>query len=132
MRIGILIHPYDEYKPAGLARTILGFVNGMLSLDTENEYILFVKKKPRKIPQLPGKNWKLHILGQGVFWLDRMRHAPRADVYIFNTPVMPFFWSPPKSIIIALDFAYQYLPAENIRAFLKNKILGWYHGHSLR
>jgi|SRR3989338_953622 len=132
MRIGILLHPYDEEKPAGLARTIMGFVAGMLEVDRKNEYVIFVKKNPKKNPQLPGKNWKIYVLGEGFFWLDQMRHAPRADVYIFHTPVMPFFWHPPKSIVIALDFAYHYLPAENARTFLKNKIIGWYHGHSLR
>jgi len=132
MKIGILLHPYDEDKPAGLGRTILGFVTGMLEADSANEYIIFVKNKPRKVPTLPGKNWKLHVLGEGRFWLDRMRHAPKADVYIFHTPVMPFFWRPPKSIVIALDFAYQYLPAENVHTFLKNKLLGWYHGISLK
>ncbi|MBI2048132.1 MAG: glycosyltransferase family 4 protein [Parcubacteria group bacterium] len=132
MRIGILLHPYDEDKPAGLGRTILGFVMGMLETDSKNEYIIFVKKNPRKAPVLPGKNWKLHVLGEGFFWLDRMRHAPRADVYIFHTPVMPFFWRPPKSIVIILDFAYHYLLAQSWRDFVKNKILGWYHGVSLR
>ncbi|MDP3726076.1 MAG: glycosyltransferase family 1 protein [bacterium] len=132
MRIAILLHPYDEDKPAGLGRTILGFVKGMLEVDRKNKYIIFVKKKPRHEPQLPGKNWKLHVLGEGLFWLDRMRHAPRAHVYIFHTPVMPFFWRPPKSIVIALDFAYRYLPTDSVRTFLKNKILGFYHGHSLR
>ncbi|MBI2108833.1 MAG: glycosyltransferase family 4 protein [Parcubacteria group bacterium] len=132
MRIGILLHPYDEDKPAGLGRTILGFVTGMLEADSENEYIIFVKKRPRENPQLPGKNWKLHVLGEGTFWLDRMRHAPSADIYIFHTPVMPFFWQPPKSIVIALDFAYQYLPTENLRTAIHNKILGFYHGVSLK
>lgn len=132
MKIGILLHPYDEDKPAGLGRTILGFVTGMLESDRDNEYIIFVKKKPRKNPRLPGKNWKLHVLGEGTFWLDRMQYVSKADVYVFHTPVMPFFWRPPKSIVIALDFAYQYLPAEDIRTFLKNKMLRWYHGRSLR
>ena len=132
MVIGILLHPYDEDKPAGLGRTILGFVAGMLEVDRENEYIIFVKKNLKKNPQLPGKNWKIHVLGEGIFWLDRMRHAPRVDVYIFHTPVMPFFWRPPKSIVIALDFAYVYLPVESIGTFLNNKLLAWYHGYSLK
>ncbi len=114
MKIGILLHPYDEDKPAGLARTIFELTKGMLEVDTENEYIIFVKNKPRKDPELPGKNWMLHPLGGGRFWLERLRRAPRADVYVFNTPVMPLFWRPPKSIIIALDFAYWYLAAHTI------------------
>jgi len=132
MTIGILLHPYDENKPAGLARTIFGLAKGILEIDTKNEYIIFVKKKPRKIPELPGKNWKLHVLGEGIFWLDRMRNAPRADVYVFHTPVMPFFWRPPKSIVIALDFGYKHLPATSLRDFFHKKLLYWYHGRSLK
>lgn len=132
MKIGILLHPYDEDKPAGLARTILGFVTGMLETDRDNEYFIFVKKQPRKLLTLPGNNWKLQVLGEGFFWLDRMQYAPRADVYVFHTPVMPFFWRPPKSVVIVLDFAYHYLPAQDMRTFFYNKMIGLYHGHSLR
>ncbi|MEK7179314.1 MAG: glycosyltransferase family 1 protein [Patescibacteria group bacterium] len=114
MKIGILLHPYDEDKPAGLARTIFELTKGMLEVDDKNEYIIFTKNVPRKAPELPGKNWTLHPLGGGRFWLERLRRAPRADVYVFNTPVMPLFWRPPKSIVIALDFAYWYLASLTI------------------
>jgi len=68
MRIGIILHPYDEDKPAGLARTIFEWTKGMLEVDEENEYTIFVKKKPRKEPVLPGNNWRLEDLGGGRFW----------------------------------------------------------------
>jgi len=133
MVIGILLHPYDEDKPAGLARTIFELTKGMLGVDQENEYIIFVKNKPRKDPELPGRNWKLHILGGGsIFWLDRMRHAPRADIYIFNTPVMPLFWRPPKSIVIALDFAYWYLASRKPKDQFQRVITFLFHRFSLR
>src|SRR3989338_2844623 len=132
MVIGILLHPYDEDKPAGLGRTILEWTRAMLLFDQKNEYLIFVKHKPRKEPKFPGKNRRLYVLGKGIFWLDHMRHAPRADVYIFNTPVMPVFWRPPKSIVIALDFAYRYLPPKEVSSFFKNVLLGWYHGICLR
>ena len=132
MKIGIVLHPYDEDKPAGLGRTIFELVRAMLQIDEKNEYIIFVKNKPRKKPRFPGKNWQLHVLGEGLLWLDRLRSAPRADVYIFNTPVLPLFWRPPKSIVIVLDFAYRYLPTKGIVPFVKNMMLGWYHGVCLR
>ena len=112
MKIGIILHPYDEDKPAGLARTIFELTKGMLEIDKDNEYIIFVKNKPRRDPELPGNNWRLEVLGGGMFWLDHLRRAPRADVYLFNTPVMPFFWKPLKSVVIALDFAYWHLSSQ--------------------
>src|SRR3989344_7766597 len=121
MRIGILLHPYDEDKPAGLARTIFELSKGMLEVDRDNEYVIFVKNKPRKDPELPG-NWKLHVLGGGLLWLDKMRFAESLDVYIFNTPVMPFFWRPSKSVVIALDFAYWYLAERTLKSQLRKII----------
>lgn len=121
MKIGIVLHPYGENNPAGLARTIFEFTKGMLEVDKRNEYILFVKNNPKSPPQFPGNNWKICALGGGILWLDKMKHALRADVYIFNTPVMPLFWSPPKSVVIALDFAYWYLSPHSI----KGQVIKW-------
>lgn len=118
MKIGILLHPYGENRPAGLARTIFEYTKGMLEVDDKNEYIIFVKNKPRIPPTLPGKNWQLYVLGGGMLWLEKLRNAPRADAYIFNTPIMPLSWRPPKSIVIALDFAYWYLSSLTLRGQL--------------
>ena len=131
MRIGILLHPYDEDKPAGLARTIFELSKGMLEVDRDNEYVIFVKNKPRKDPELPG-NWKLHVLGGGLLWLDKMRFAESLDVYIFNTPVMPFFWRPSKSVVIALDFAYWYLAERTLKSQLRKIITFLFHRRALR
>ncbi|MBI4118633.1 MAG: glycosyltransferase family 4 protein [Parcubacteria group bacterium] len=132
MKIGIILHPYDEDKPAGLARTIFELTKGMLDVDSQNEYYVFLKNTPKTPPQFPGENWKFVSLGGGRFWLEKLRNAPRCDVYIFNTPVMPFFWKPPKSIIIALDFAYWYLADKTLDGQLKKLITFLIHGYSLK
>lgn len=132
MKIGIILHPYGEDQPAGLARTIFELTKGMLTVDRENEYVIFLKHVPRVMPEFPGTNWKIHVLGGGLLWLDRLRTASACDVIIFNTPVLPFFYKPKRSIILALDFAYYYFPPRGLKATLINKLTFWYHGYSLR
>ena len=127
MRIGIVLHPYGEDQPAGLARTIFELTKGMLMVDQENEYIIFLKRKPRVVPELPGKNWSVHVLGGGLLWLDHLRKAPQCDVTIFNTPVLPFLYKPKRSLVLALDFAYYYFPPKGFKATLLNKLTFWYH-----
>src|SRR3989344_713644 len=104
MKIGIILHPYGEKKPGGLPRIIFGWAEALLSVDKNNEYTLFFKDEISKPPALPGSNWTTHILGKGRFWLNRLKKYPQSDVYIFNTPVLPFLWKPKKSVIIVLDY----------------------------
>ena len=132
MRIGIILHPYGENQPAGLARTIFELTKGMLSVDAHNEYVIFLKQKPAVMPELPGNNWKVHILGKGLLWLDKLKHAPVCDVILFNTPVVPLFYRPKKSLALALDFAYYYFPPSGIRATLLNWFTFWTHKRSLK
>jgi len=131
MIIGIVLHPYGEDAPAGLGRIILEFTKWMVANDSDNSYLIFLKEKPKSpLPFSPGR-WKMEVLGPGYFWLDRLRYASKADVYIFNTPVMPLFYRPRKSIVVALDFAYKYFHDKGIGGFFYSIILGWYHNFSL-
>ncbi|TSC66956.1 MAG: group 1 glycosyl transferase, partial [Parcubacteria group bacterium Gr01-1014_73] len=132
MKIGIILHPYGEQKPGGLPRIIFGWALALLSVDQKNEYIIFLKEKPVTPPDLPGKNWRMEILGQGSFWLERLRQKTLCDVYLFNTPVLPFFWWPPRSVVITLDYPYKYLKAKNLKERLFRQFIGWYHKRSLR
>lgn len=132
MKIGIVLHPYGEEKPAGLARTIFELTRALIVEDTKNEYIIYVKYPPKVLPDFSGAKWKIVVLGEGFFWLTKLRFVERADVYIFNTPVMPFFFRPRRSVILALDFAYVYFPPHGIRARITNTLTRWYHAYSLR
>lgn len=131
MKVGIVLHPYGERYPAGLARTIFEFTKALLKNDPENEYIIFVKKEPTEFPALPGTNWKLKCLGGGRLWLDRISNYD-VDVCVFNTPVLPLRFRPKKSLILALDFGYMYFAAANLQVWARNKITRWCHGFSLR
>ncbi|MBI2055905.1 MAG: glycosyltransferase family 4 protein [Candidatus Sungbacteria bacterium] len=131
MKIGIVLHPYGEDKPAGLARLIFELTNEMIARDRENEYIIFLKHQPKIFPVFSGNNWKIEVIGGGFFWLDRLRKFPRADIYLFNTPALPLFSKPGYLIVLALDFAYWYFRPKGIRGFLQTYMTYWYHQISL-
>lgn len=132
MKIGIILHPYGEEKPAGLARTIFELAHALVTHDRENEYILYVKNHPCAQPDISGDNWSMEVLGEGIFWLEKLRWARQADVYIFNTPILPLFFRPKQSIALALDFAYLYFSDTGIKGKLMQLVTKWYHGFSLR
>lgn len=134
MTIGILLHPYDEDKPAGLGRYIFEIIKVMLKMDSENDYIIYLKKKPRTPPIFHGSNWRLEVIpGNTPLWLGwGFRKAAKSDVYLFNTPVLPLMLRSGKFVVIALDFAYRYLQPTGLRNRAVNIVLGWYHGYSLK
>ncbi|TSC61734.1 MAG: group 1 glycosyl transferase [Parcubacteria group bacterium Gr01-1014_48] len=132
MKIGIIMHPYGEKKPGGLPRIIFGWAESLMRNDEKNEYVIFLKEKPEHEPNLPGKNWHTEVLGTGRLWLTRLKHATPCDVYLFNTPVLPLFYKPRRSVIIALDYPYKYLASRNFFERVKRLFIGWYHGYSLR
>ena len=132
MIIGIVLNPYDEENPAGLGRIILEWTRALIARDTENEYVVFLKRPPRTPLEFSGTRWQAFVLGGGALWLERVRFPPRAGIYPFNTPAMPLSWCPPRAIVIALDFAYRHLPAYGFRQRVFRILLSWYHGYSLR
>ena len=132
MRIGIIMHPYGEKNPGGLPRIIFGWAKALLSTDHANDYLIFFKEEPKALPALPGDNWTPHVLGSGRFWLNRLKWFPEADVYLFNTPVLPFLWKPRRAVIIAQDYPYKYLKARNLSEYLSRSFISFYHGYSLR
>lgn len=132
MKIGIILHPYEENEPAGLGRAIYEWTKALLLEDQKNEYIIFLKYKQQNRIKLPGSNWKIEQLGGGYFWLDRLRKKTLCDMYIFNTPVMPILFKPKKSIILALDFAYYYLAPKDFKSQIQKSITFFYHKFSLK
>jgi glycosyltransferase involved in cell wall biosynthesis len=132
MTIGIILHPYDEKNPAGLGRSIFELTKTLIAHDKNNDYIIYVKSKPRISPMFPGNNWKIVVLGTRNLWLGRgFKRAPRSDVYLFNTPVLPLFYRPKRSIVIAHDFAYRYFPSSSLYGRWREIVLRWCHRYAL-
>jgi len=123
-KIGIILHPYGEVKPAGLGRYILELTKALVENDKENEYVIYLKKKPKIMPEFMSSNYKIEILGFGKLWREiGFFFAPKADIYVFNTPVMPILFRPKKSIVIALDFAYLYFKPERLKERINDFLL---------
>lgn len=132
MTIGILLHPYGEKEPGGLPRMILNWTKAMIEMGTEHEFIVFLKEHPKNMPSFSGKNWSCHVLGGGRFWLDQLKSAPQADVYLFNTAVLPMFHRVPKSVVVSLDYPYKSIKPRNFHEWKMRLLLSWYHKRSLR
>lgn len=130
MKIGIILHPFGEEKPGGLARTIFEWTSALLRNDRENQYIVFLKNNLKSPPSLPN-NPKIVALDGGKFWLDNLKKFPELDVCIFQTPVLPPFYKPQKSAVIAQDFPYLHLKPQNIKERITNSFLFRYHQRSL-
>ncbi len=121
MKIGIVLHPFGEKKPAGLGRYILDLTKSLIENDPENEYIVYLKEKPQERPTFAGSNWRVEVLGFGRLWRELgFFFAPKSDVYIFNTPIMPLFFRPKKSIVIALDYAYMVFKPKSAKERFRN------------
>jgi len=131
VKIGFVLHPYNEKNPGGLERAILGWLEALIAHDRENEYIIFLKNPPVTYPKFTGSNWHIEILGGGYFWLERLKNFP-ADIYIFNTPVLPVIFRPKKSVVVAFDFPYKHLPSSGVREWLFRKFIGLYHKRSFK
>lgn len=132
MTIGIILHPYGEAQPGGLARTILEWTRALLATDQYNQYVIFIKGKPRTLPDFSDGRFTFEFLGNGLFWLNRLKKAPPADLYIFQTPVLPLFFKPKKSVVIAQDFPYLHLRPKSIREYFLNFVIRRYHAFSFK
>lgn len=132
MKIGIILHPYDETHPAGLERAIYALANAMIAADPKNNYTVFVKGKKKHPPQFQGENWDYVELKEQFLWLDRGLRPWRKkiDIFVFFTPVMPFLFTPQKSLVVAHDFNYKYLP-HSLKEKVKLSIVALVHKRAL-
>lgn len=133
MKIGIILDPYGEKQPAGLGRALMDIVRAMIASAPGDEFLIFTKGTVPARPEFPGHNWSHHPLGGGLFWRDRgIARAPRADVYLYYTPIMPIVVHPGKSVVIALDFAYLAMPARGFGERFQRYFLRLRHAFALR
>jgi len=124
MKIGIILHPYGEKKPAGLARFIFDLTKSLVENDEKNEYIIYLKKEVSILPKFSTDNYKVHVLGFGKLWRDLgFYFAPKADFYIFNTPILPILFKPKKTAVIILDFGCQIIKPKSLKDSVVLKII---------
>lgn len=135
MKIGITLNPYGEKHPAGLAGIIYSICETLTSLPTQHQYVFFAKGHHQNRPKFLQKDSKheFRTVAASLFWLDNMvKQNPDVDVWVFNTPMMPLLYTPKKSLVIALDFAYLSLPSHSVKEFVIKKILKQLHARALK
>lgn len=123
MNIGLLIHPCEPDKPGGLGRANFALSESLLTEQTEHTYTVFIKGQPRPTPFSSYPNTTVVFLGDGPLWLTGARKLDRTlDAYVFFAPLIPLFFRPKRSIVIAFDFAFLTMPARS----LKHRIGTWF------
>ncbi len=103
--IGIIIDPYEEREPSGLAYVTAEYLRGLLERAPQYDYLVYTKE-PFKLFPLPknatnviisksllGKNW--YFLKE--FFLNRKGFP---DMLVFNMPLLPLLL--PKSVTTAI------------------------------
>lgn len=125
MKIGIVMS-YVAKNPAGLERFSLDLLKA-LNVSTDIKYTVYIKKGTdfAKILLDNGiANVDLVEVGFGKFWKDLgLFFAPRADVYVFNGPIVPFFFAPENFFVILHDFAYRHIKPGSRKEWLKSWLI---------
>lgn len=129
MKIGIILHPYGEGRPAGLGRFVIDLASALVAEGREHSFVLFLKGETHAPSVLKQSNVSFWNCRGGLLWLEwGLRLGPACDVYLFPTPVLPLTWRP-KTVLTVLDFAYWRLRSG---LALKERLLLAYHRVSLR
>ncbi len=132
MKIGILLHPYGERAPAGLGRIAYEVAYEFMRLYPEHDYIVYLKGRREDLPSFPAPKVHFHFLPEGFLWLDRgFLVAPKADIYLFNTPTLPLMLPLSKTVVLSLDYAYWIMPAKGLLQRVRTACLYVWHALSL-
>lgn len=134
MKIGITLHPYGEKAAAGLGRYILNLSEALTHANTQHTYVFFIKGEYKSVPKfIVNTRHEVRFVKEKKLWLDTaLNKNSDIDVWVYYTPMMPFFHTPKRSIVVALDFAYLHYPARSIKEKLINIIAKKLHGRALK
>jgi len=93
--------------------------------DTESYNSTSLNRNENKFsPPLSLAKIKIIKIGFGKLWKHiGLLFTKKSDVYIFNGPLVPLFFSPENYYPIIYDFAYKYIAAESIKEKFKNFIM---------
>lgn len=133
MRIGLLIHPCDPGAPGGLGRANFALAEALLNEKTEHSYVVYLKGDPKSTPFMKYPHATVVFMGNGPLWLMGAKSLDATlSAYVFFTPVIPLFFSPKQSVVIALDFAFLSIPAQAVRERIGTWFLYWIQRRSLK
>jgi len=133
MNIGLFIHPFDPDKPGGLGRSNFALAEALLEESSQHSYTVYVKGDSRPIPFDSYPNVEVVFMGNGPLWLTGARKLDRTlDAYVFFMPIIPLGFTPKKSIVIALDFAFLEIPPRTSKERLSSWFLYVLQARALR
>ncbi len=131
MNIALVLHPFGENESSGLGRMALSLSHALIKSAQEHHFIIFTKGECPKQKTFAESNWEAHAGSGGFLWLDRLLFkGPKADVYIFFTPMMPLFFHPRGAIVFVHDFAHFYQDSKT--PLLKKNILKLLYRHAIK
>ncbi len=130
MRIGIEAERANLDNPTGVEHYAKNLILGLSKLDSENEYILYLRTKPAKwLLDLP-KNFKLKIIPFPIFWTQlriswEMIFHPVDSLFIMAS-ALPLI-HPKNSYVTIHDIAWEFFP-ETFSKFTLNylKFSTWF------
>lgn len=128
MKVGITLHPYGDKQPAGLEETIRRLSETLVCLNTPHTFVFFTKGKKTEPTWLKNTPHEFRCIDDKPFWLDRAHYYGKdIDVWVYHTPIMPFFHVPKKSVVIALDFSYLYSFNGGWKFWLQSRLTKLFH-----
>lgn len=132
MKIGI-VTGFASKDAAGLEQFLLNLLNGLARERRPGDtYLLYTSARSDIVAYLAARNlvntFQVVPVGWGRWWKHiGLWFAPRADVYIWNGPIVSLTFFPRRSIVIAYDFAYRSPRSHSpfryrVRTFLMNAL----------
>lgn len=120
MKIGIVLHPFSETNKSGLSVYAWNVTKNIIEQDKNinNNYLIFVKSNKKPLLKINSSNWSVVNINKKYFWLDRGLYGYNLDTLILMTPVVPWFLSFNKIIVVIHDLGYRYIKASGF----KNKL----------
>lgn len=117
---------FSGKRPAGLERFLIELLKAMDGEPQAGDITVYTKKGnglKQAFEKEKIQNIRLLEIGFGKLWKDiGLFFARKADIYVFNGPQVPLFFVPKKYSVIAYDFAYRQVTAQNVGEKIKIKI----------
>ena len=135
MRVGILLYPFGEKKPAGLGAYVLNLTLALVKEKPTWHFYLFTKGVHPTDVFSEFSNVTVVPVGGYFLWKDvaYLTYRKQVDVWLYNNPNLPVFVTPKRSVVTALDFGIFY-PKEELttRERIDREFLRWAQHSALR
>jgi glycosyltransferase involved in cell wall biosynthesis len=113
MNVGIILAPFGIKNPSGLSAYVLNLTLALVNKNQHWHFTIFIKGVHDVSMFSTYSNVTIVFLPVTFLWKDIAYSKHKAvDVWLYNNPNMPFFVTPKKSVLTALDFGAFYPDTE--------------------